>query len=75
MSQSRSRKPPSSSLTQTTQLTDGQWVRSGEYTHHECCGCGLTHTVKYKLVSGVLYEQWITDRSETRKARRARKKD
>lgn len=58
----------------TKQITDGEWVRSGSYTHHECCGCGLVHAVAYKLRGGELYEQWVTDPKETRKARRARKK-
>jgi hypothetical protein len=59
----------------TKHLTDGEWVKSGDYTHHECCDCGLVHIVRYKLKDGELWEQWTTDRPQTRKARRARKKD
>lgn len=51
-------------------LRDGEWVKSGDYTHHECCDCGLVHKYEYKLVDGVLYERWIRDPRETRKARK-----
>lgn len=49
-------------------------MKSGQFTHHECCDCALVHKVSYKLIDGELWEQWTTDRRETSKARRARKK-
>lgn len=77
-SQSISRTRRSSSSTEeveTVQLFDRQWVKSGEYTHQECCGCGLVHRVKFKLVDGELWEQWIEDAKLTRLARARRNKD
>ena len=58
----------------STQIYDGEWIKSGSFTHHECCGCGLVHAVDYKLQDGELFERWNTDPVETRKARRAMKK-
>jgi hypothetical protein len=73
MSRSVSRKPPSSSSLTTKHLTDGEWVKSGDYTHHICCDCALTHAVKYKLIDGALWEQWTRDEKETRLERRKSK--
>ncbi len=52
----------------TTQLSDGEWVQSGLFTHHECCDCGLVHQVSYKLVDGQLWERWTREPKPRMKA-------
>ena len=69
-STSRTRRSSSSSKIPSYQITDGEWVKSGKFTHHECCDCGLVHKIDFKLIDGELHEQWIRDEKETRKARK-----
>ena len=56
------------------QLTDGEWSPIGNKGYHECCDCSLTHTVRYRLHNGVLFEQWTTNKTATRASRKARNK-
>lgn len=58
----------------TIQIIDGRWYRLGNVSLHECCGCGLVHSVKHKLVRGMIFEQWTVNDYQTRKARKQRLK-
>jgi hypothetical protein len=53
----------------TIQINDGSWYKADDYIH-ECCACGLSHDVKFKLENGVLFMCWTTNDHETRKSRR-----
>ena len=57
------------------QIVDGTWYAvgfGGEPFVEECCECGLTHIVKYKVENGTFWVQYRVDKRAT-KAARARK--
>lgn len=56
------------------QLYDGQWSPIANKGYHECCSCGLTHTVRYKLHEGVMFEKWDINKTATRASRKRNKK-
>jgi hypothetical protein len=53
------------------QLFDNEWTPIGNKGYHECCECGLTHTVKYKLHDGVMFEMWTKNKTATKESRKA----
>jgi hypothetical protein len=53
------------------QLYDGHWSPIHNKGYHECCHCGLTHTVKYRLHEGVLFEMWTVNQRATQESRKA----
>lgn len=55
------------------QLYDNVWYKINDEYTHECCDCGLVHSVKYKLDNGNVMMQWNVNSKETRKARKVRK--
>jgi len=54
-------------------VPDGEWFHD-RYALIECCDCGLTHHVEWRIVDGRFESKWTRDEKETTKARRARKK-
>ena len=52
------------------QLWDGSWYLLDDSYSHQCCDCGLVHSVDFKLENGRLFQRWSVDTKETRKARR-----
>lgn len=69
--QKRGKSPSASEVDHTTyQVTDLEWLPIGQFQKHECCDCGLTHRIKYRIHEGVMQEQWTRDEKETRKQRK-----
>lgn len=54
----------------TVHIEDGKWYRLGMHAKHECCGCGLVHSVSYKIEKGVVFERWTADARLTAKVRK-----
>lgn len=55
------------------QLWDGAWYKLDDSYWHECCDCGLVHSVSFKLENGSLFYQWKTDKRQTALARKLKK--
>lgn len=54
-----------------TQITDGAWYSIGHgYTHEDCCSCGLSHRVDYKLDCGRIFVRYRVDQRRTRANRK-----
>ena len=57
----------------TIQIYEGRWYVLEKSYYHECCGCGLTHTVDTKLDGRHLFQRWKVNAHQTRKARKSAK--
>lgn len=55
----------------TVQIIDGKWYLD-MFEYHECCDCGLVHSVDRKVERGKIFARWKVDRRATNKARRSR---
>ena len=54
------------------QATDGEWIAPKRRGYKEqCCDCGLTHTMYYRLVNGQIQYKAIRDKKTTAAIRRA----
>ncbi len=50
----------------TVQVNDGSWYALGHgYTHEDCCDCGLSHRVDYKLEDGKVMVRYRVDTKRT----------
>jgi hypothetical protein len=61
--------------TPPTQIIDGQWYAAahGPAPHsEECCDCGLTHLIEYKLENGRIWYRYTIDKRATTAARKRR---
>ena len=53
------------------QIIDGSWYALGHgFTHEDCCGCGLSHRIDYKLEDGRIFVRYRVDHKRTRENRR-----
>lgn len=64
----RKKIPPTKA--KTTQIYDGEWIRTEGAFHLVCCDCGLTHYVEFKLDDGELKMRTTRDKKETAVQRR-----
>ena len=51
------------------QLTDGKWYLD-KFALHECCDCGLMHSVQYAVENGRIFVCWKLLPRETAAVRR-----
>ena len=50
----------------TVQVNDGSWYAVGHgFTHEDCCDCGLSHRVDYKLENGRVMVRYRVDHRRT----------
>lgn len=55
------------------QIVDGEWYRlaHGKPPYlHECCKCGLVHTVEFKVENGGVWERWTIVEEKPKRRRR-----
>lgn len=50
---------------QSVQIEDGKWYALLDYTHTECCDCGLVHREEFMLKKGRLYWRATVDPKRT----------
>ena len=61
------KKPPDA----TVQVIDGAWYELGHgFTHEDCCDCGLSHRVDYKLENGRVMVRYRVDHRRTAENRK-----
>lgn len=68
----------SKKTTVPVQIEDGKWyalnpstkAEAGDPWTEECCSCGLTHIVTYKIENGRIWVQYKIDEKRTRAARK-----
>lgn len=53
------------------QIWDGSWYKLDDHYLHQCCDCGLAHSVTYKMEKGTLFYRWNINEKETKAARLA----
>ena len=60
-------------LAEPEQIVSGKWYLAafgGPPFIEECCDCGLTHRLTYKIEDGKVWVQYVVDDKLTRKARK-----
>lgn len=62
------------SATKYYQVTEREWIRIPRRGHiDQCCDCGLTHRLNYRIVNGALEMQTFLDKRATAATRRKKK--